>query len=58
MGIYKFSVVVEKDRDGYFASRPELQGDAKARCRRIKQAEGRREPGSIYRRNDDKKRTV
>jgi len=26
MSIYKFSVVVEKDSDGYFASCPELQG--------------------------------
>ncbi|MFQ5685400.1 MAG: type II toxin-antitoxin system HicB family antitoxin [Candidatus Scalindua sp.] len=26
MSIYKFSVVVEKDKDGYFASCPELQG--------------------------------
>jgi predicted RNase H-like HicB family nuclease len=26
MSIYKFSVVVEKDRDGYFAFCPELQG--------------------------------
>ncbi len=26
MSTYKFSVVVEKDRDGYFASCPELQG--------------------------------
>ncbi len=26
MNTYKFSVVVEKDRDGYFASYPELQG--------------------------------
>ncbi len=26
MNTYKFSVVVEKDRDGYFASCPELQG--------------------------------
>lgn len=26
MNIYKFSVVVEKDDDGYFASCPELQG--------------------------------
>ncbi len=26
MSIYKFSVVVEKDKDGYFASCPELGG--------------------------------
>ena len=26
MNTYKFSVVVEKDSDGYFASCPELQG--------------------------------
>ena len=26
MSTYKFSVVVEKDNDGYFASCPELQG--------------------------------
>ncbi|MEK6764926.1 MAG: type II toxin-antitoxin system HicB family antitoxin [Planctomycetota bacterium] len=26
MSTYKFSVVVEKDRDGYFAFCPELQG--------------------------------
>ena len=26
MSLYKFSVVVEKDRDGYFAFSPELQG--------------------------------
>ncbi|HID95587.1 MAG TPA: type II toxin-antitoxin system HicB family antitoxin [Candidatus Latescibacteria bacterium] len=26
MGVYKFSVVVEKDVDGYFAFCPELQG--------------------------------
>ena len=26
MGKYKFSVVIEKDRDGYFAFCPELQG--------------------------------
>mgnify|MGYP000751887666 FL=1 len=26
MNTYKFSVVVEKDGDGYFASCPELQG--------------------------------
>ncbi len=26
MSLYKFSVVVEKDRDGYFAFCPELQG--------------------------------
>ncbi|MBT3880257.1 MAG: type II toxin-antitoxin system HicB family antitoxin [Candidatus Scalindua sp.] len=26
MNTYKFSVVIEKDRDGYFASCPELQG--------------------------------
>ncbi len=26
MSTYKFSVVVEKDKDGYFASCPELQG--------------------------------
>ncbi|MGR3173849.1 MAG: type II toxin-antitoxin system HicB family antitoxin [Candidatus Scalindua sp.] len=26
MNTYKFSVVVEKDRDGYFTSCPELQG--------------------------------
>ncbi len=26
MGVYKFSVVVEKDIDGYFALCPELQG--------------------------------
>ena len=26
MGVYKFSVVVEKDIDGYFAFSPELQG--------------------------------
>jgi predicted RNase H-like HicB family nuclease len=26
MNTYKFSVVVEKDKDGYFASCPELQG--------------------------------
>jgi len=26
MGVYKFSVVVEKDIDGYFAFCPELQG--------------------------------
>lgn len=26
MSIYKFSVVIEKDSDGYFASCPELQG--------------------------------
>lgn len=26
MSTYKFSVVVEKDRDGYFALCPELQG--------------------------------
>ncbi len=26
MSTYKFSVVVEKDKDGYFVSCPELQG--------------------------------
>ena len=26
MGVYKFSVVIEKDIDGYFAFCPELQG--------------------------------
>lgn len=26
MNTYKFSVIIEKDRDGYFASCPELQG--------------------------------
>ena len=26
MSIYRFSVVIEKDNDGYFASCPELQG--------------------------------
>ena len=26
MSIYKFSVVIEKDSEGYFASCPELQG--------------------------------
>jgi predicted RNase H-like HicB family nuclease len=26
MNTYRFSVVVEKDREGYFASCPELQG--------------------------------
>ncbi len=26
INIYKFSVIVEKDADGYFASCPELQG--------------------------------
>ena len=26
MSAYKFSVVIEKDSDGYFASCPELQG--------------------------------
>ncbi len=26
MATYKFSVVIEKDADGYFASCPELQG--------------------------------
>lgn len=26
MSTYKFSVVIEKDSDGYFASCPELQG--------------------------------
>jgi predicted RNase H-like HicB family nuclease len=26
MGVYKFSVVIEKDLDGYFALCPELQG--------------------------------
>lgn len=26
MGAYKFSVVIEKDSDGYFAFCPELQG--------------------------------
>jgi len=26
MGTYRFSVVIEKDRDGYFAFCPELQG--------------------------------
>ena len=26
MNLYKFSVVIEKDRDGYFAFCPELQG--------------------------------
>ncbi|GBE04683.1 hypothetical protein BMS3Abin10_00299 [bacterium BMS3Abin10] len=26
MNLYKFSVVVEKDKDGYFAFCPELQG--------------------------------
>lgn len=26
MGAYKFSVVIEKDSNGYFASCPELQG--------------------------------
>lgn len=26
MSIYKFSVVIEKDSDGYFASCPDLQG--------------------------------
>ncbi len=26
MGVYRFSVVVEKDVDGYFAFCPELQG--------------------------------
>ncbi len=25
-GVYRFSVVIEKDRDGYFALTPELQG--------------------------------
>ncbi len=26
MSVYKFSVVIERDRDGYFALCPELQG--------------------------------
>ena len=26
MGLYKFSVVIEKDKEGYFAFCPELQG--------------------------------
>lgn len=26
MSIYKFSVIIEKDSDGYFASCPDLQG--------------------------------
>lgn len=26
MGAYRFSVIVEKDRDGYYAFCPELQG--------------------------------
>ncbi len=26
MSVYKFSVVIEKDKDGYFAFCPELQG--------------------------------
>lgn len=26
MNVYKFSVVIEKDKDGYFAFCPELQG--------------------------------
>ena len=26
MSVYRFSVIVEKDKDGYFASCPELQG--------------------------------
>lgn len=26
MRIYRFSVIIEKDRDGYFAFSPELQG--------------------------------
>lgn len=26
MSVYKFSVVIEKDKDGYFALCPELQG--------------------------------
>ncbi len=26
MNLYRFSVVIEKDRDGYFAFCPELQG--------------------------------
>lgn len=26
MGAYRFSVVIEKDKDGYFAFCPELQG--------------------------------
>ncbi len=26
MSLYRFSVVIEKDRDGYFAFCPELQG--------------------------------
>jgi len=26
MGIYRFSVIIEKDRDGYFTFCPELQG--------------------------------
>jgi len=26
MGCYRFSVVIERDRDGYFAFCPELQG--------------------------------
>jgi hypothetical protein len=25
-GVYRFSVVIEKDKDGYFAFAPELQG--------------------------------
>ena len=25
-GVYRFSVVIEKDKDGYFAVAPELQG--------------------------------
>ena len=26
MAVYRFSVVIEKDKDGYFAFSPELQG--------------------------------
>jgi predicted RNase H-like HicB family nuclease len=26
MSVYKFSIVIEKDKDGYFAFCPELQG--------------------------------
>lgn len=26
MNVYRFSVIIEKDKDGYFASCPELQG--------------------------------
>ncbi len=26
MSVYKFSVIIEKDKDGYFALCPELQG--------------------------------